>query len=106
MATPCQRQCGTLTAEWDGPNVTLTVGYTDDYQHAFSVDYLAGEDQETGEDVWVGLKFNGHRMVRGDTALDTEVPYTRTYRALIYRETDEVPKMLHTNGNYTPPVTV
>jgi hypothetical protein len=70
------------------------------------VDYLEGQDRETGQDVWAALKFNGHRMVKGDTALDTGVPYSRTYRALVYRETDEHPKMLHTNGNYTDPVTI
>lgn len=98
-------QCGSLVAVRDGSNVKLTIFYPQDYRDAFSVEYLAGQDLETGEDVWVSIQFNGHRIARGDTAYEFEMTQPRTYRALVYRELGH-PGMLETNGNFSDPVSV
>lgn len=107
MAFPCQSQRGVLTAERVGADVKLTVAYPDDYGDAFSLEYLAGHEVDTGDEVWAPVQVNGHRIVRGDTAYDRDMPNPRTYRALVYRlpDPDAMPGLLHTNGNFTDQVT-
>lgn len=117
---------GTLTAEFDGPNVKLTMGFeSDDYSHCFMVEKFAGTDKDDKGnvvEVWEPIHTGTRKFVRGE--VDYHMAYlpeghpdarcarvpgeTATYRALAYRDADPAANVtiLHTHGTYTGPVSI
>jgi hypothetical protein len=117
-------ESGVLTAERDGPHIKLTMQFPDGYDHAFMVERYEGvqvNDDGVEEEVWTPIHTGTAKFVQGDVDYEMArqpdapdlppqpLPGPRTYRALAYRHAETSPsgvRVLHTEGNYTDPITI
>jgi len=117
---------GTLTAEFDGPNVKLTMEFaSDDYAHSFMVEKFSGTDTDANGnvvEVWEAIHTGTRKFVQGEADYHMaylpeghpDAPFARvpgqktTYRALAYRDADPDANVtiLHTHGTYTDAVSI
>ena len=116
---------GILTAELDGPNAKFTMTFPDGFDHSFMVEQFRGMgvDEDGNEfEIWEPLHTGTRKFVQGETDWHMaylpeghpDVPYARdpsqktTYRALCYRNAEPESKVLilHTEGDFTPSVTI
>lgn len=102
---------GVLAAEFDGPNVKLTMTFPDGYDHSFMVERFDGTDAEDNE-IWTPIHTGTSKFVQGDTdyelANSSPLLSPRSYRALAYCDAEPGSNVLilHTQGVYTDTVSI